>query len=76
MKQLFSIFVLITIFLLPFSSSDDGRPYSLIDKVKTECEIEALTIGTMLADRYNSFDEATEWDVRFDEFAVEIYRSA
>ena len=32
--------------------------------METECELEALTTGTLLADRYNSLDEATEWDVR------------
>lgn len=38
----------------------DGR----LTKVQSECELEALNIGTRLADRYNSFDEKTEQDVR------------
>ena len=36
----------------------------LITDIQRECELEALNIGTRLADRYNSFDEETDWDVR------------
>ena len=43
---------------------DSGSAYTLIGRLETECELEALTVGSMLADRYNSLDEATEWDVR------------
>ena len=43
------------------------RPYTLISKVQTECELEALRVGTALADHYNSYDEATEWDARIHE---------
>lgn len=32
--------------------------------IQRECELEAINIGTRLADRYNSFDEETDWDVR------------
>jgi hypothetical protein len=39
-------------------------PYSLISRIQTECELEALQVGTLLADRYNSLDENTEWDIR------------
>lgn len=35
-----------------------------ISKVQADCELEALSVGTRLADRYNSLDEATEWDTR------------
>lgn len=44
----------------------DGNtgPYTLITRQQTECELEALTAGSLLADRYNSLDENTEWDVR------------
>jgi hypothetical protein len=43
---------------------DAGGAYTLINRIETECELEALSVGTALADRYNSADEATEWDVR------------
>jgi hypothetical protein len=36
----------------------------LVDKVITDCELEALSVGTRLADRYNMYDEQTEWDTR------------
>ena len=35
-----------------------------ISKTQADCELEALSVGTRLADRYNSLDEATEWDTR------------
>lgn len=41
-----------------------GDPYEHISRMQTECELEALQVGTALADRYNSLDEASEWDVR------------
>ena len=41
-----------------------GDAYTLISRAQTECEVEALTTGTRLADVYNSLDEQTEWDVR------------
>jgi hypothetical protein len=40
------------------------EPYRLISRIQTECELEALQVGTLLADRYNSLDENTEWDMR------------
>src|SRR5690242_4216106 len=42
----------------------DGRPYSLISKIQSDCELEALSYGTKMADSYNNFDEETEWDMR------------
>lgn len=41
-----------------------GDHYQLIDKVQTQCELEAINYGTRLADQYQSFDENTEWDQR------------
>jgi hypothetical protein len=41
-----------------------GHPYTLINKVITDCEYSALQVGTELADHYNSYDENTEWDMR------------
>lgn len=50
----------------------DGAAYSLITRHQTECELESLSVGSALADRYNSMDEATEWDVRIhDDYLVE-----
>lgn len=49
-----------------------GKPYSLMDKVTTQCELEALSVGTRLADHYNSYDEDTEWDTRIhNDYLVE-----
>jgi len=49
-----------------------GDAYTLIGRLETECETEALRVGSLLADRYNSLDEATEWDVRIhNEFLTE-----
>ncbi len=50
-----SLYVLLCIF--SFS-------YSRLTKIQADCELEALNIGTRLADRFNSFDEKTEQDVR------------
>jgi len=44
--------------------ADIPPPVQLLSKQQTACELEALTVGTMLADRYNSHDEATDWDMR------------
>lgn len=41
-----------------------SKPYTWINKIVTECELEALSIGTRLSDQYSSYDEQTEWDVR------------
>lgn len=41
-----------------------GFTQAWISEVQSNCEFEALSIGSRLADRYNSFDEATEWDTR------------
>jgi hypothetical protein len=41
-----------------------GAPYTRITKRETQCEVEALSIGSALTDNYNSLDEETEWDSR------------
>ena len=51
--------LLLLVLVLVFHSS-----YSLISQIQSECELEALNIGSRLADSYTSYDEATEWDVR------------
>jgi hypothetical protein len=49
----------------PLATYDLSKNQSpLLNDVQRECELEALNIGTRLADRYNSFDERTDWDVR------------
>ena len=41
-----------------------GEPYGQLTKLQTQCEVESLTTGSVLADNYNSLDEDTEWDAR------------
>jgi hypothetical protein len=41
-----------------------GDAYTMISRHETECELESLSVGSALADRYNSLDEATDWDLR------------
>lgn len=46
--------------------------YTLINKITTDCELEALSTGTRLADQYNMYDEDTEWDTRIhNDYLVE-----
>lgn len=63
------------VFLLRFSAvggDRSGRPYTLVSRVQTECEAEALAIGSALADTFNALDEDTEWDLRLhQDFLVE-----
>lgn len=43
-----------------------------MDRITTQCELEALSVGTRLADHYNSYDEDTEWDTRIhNDYLVE-----
>ena len=52
--------------------SSKGSAYKLLDKITTDCELEALSVGTRLADRYNMYDEDTEWDTRIhNDYLVE-----
>lgn len=41
-----------------------GEPYGQLTRHETECEVESLATGSLLADNYNSLDESTEWDAR------------
>ena len=36
----------------------------IIPKIRNKCELEAISVGTALSDRYNSMDEGTDWDIR------------
>lgn len=54
--------ILVAIWILIVKIVGSTKP--LLDKLTTECELEALSVGTRLADRYNMYDEQTEWDTR------------
>lgn len=56
--------LLILLALCMIKTKSAAGAYDLITRIQTECELEALQVGTALADRYNSLDEGTEWDVR------------
>ena len=43
---------------------DAGEPYGQLSEQQTRCELEGLSVGSLLADNYNSLDEETEWDAR------------
>lgn len=58
------LYLLILLVIGTVVYGSDGKAYSLISKVQTDCELEALSYGTKLADSYNNFDEQTEWDMR------------
>ena len=62
----YSIFLSFLLFhaLLSSRISVQCKPYTLITKEQTFCELEALNYGTRLVDQYQSFDENTEWDMR------------
>jgi hypothetical protein len=45
-------------------SPNDGRPYTLINRVQTDCEMEAITIGSTLAAYFNGFDEEVSLETR------------
>jgi hypothetical protein len=61
-------FILLVPLLLNACLAEDrnssGSPYTLNSKLNTDCELEAINVGTRLADRYNMYDEQTEWDTR------------
>lgn len=49
-----------------------AKTYAVMDKITAACELEALHVGTRLADQFNMYDEDTEWDVRMHtEYMVE-----
>lgn len=58
------LFTILSLALIRLSKTEVGDPYSWISKVQTLCEVEALQVGSLLGDHYNSFDEGTEWDMR------------
>ena len=60
----FVVALLITLNHTVRTEDDWGRPYTQISKIQTFCEVEAMQLGTLLSDYYNSYDEATEWDMR------------
>jgi hypothetical protein len=41
-----------------------GDAYTMISRHQTDCELESLSVGTALADKYNSFIEGTEREER------------
>jgi hypothetical protein len=72
MDQFFLFSLLIFVFLRTYQTVDPGDAYTLIIRRETECELESLSVGSALADRYNSMDEATDWDVRMhNDYLVE-----
>lgn len=46
------------------ASPAEGDAYSLISRHQTDCELETLSLGSALADKYNSFFEGTEQQER------------
>ncbi len=56
----------LTLFKSVFGDTSRTDPYSLINKVQTDCEYAAITVGSKLADAYNSFTEDTSSSVRFN----------
>lgn len=38
--------------------------FASLTKIQSDCELESLSIGTRLSDRYNNLDEHTDWDTR------------
>ena len=59
-------------FLIHRTRADVTPPINLLTKHQTECELESLTVGSILADRYNSHDEESDWDMRIhDDYMTE-----
>lgn len=48
-----------------------GDPYGLLNPTQTECEFQALTLGSRLSDAFNSYDERTPFYRRFSHEAEE-----
>lgn len=52
--------------------ADIGSPYTLVNRVQTDCEMESITIGSTLSSHFNSLDEESTMDERIqNEFLVE-----
>ncbi len=52
------------LFLVVLADLTNGGKLPGISTMVSECELEAVNIGTRLVDRFNNFDEETEWDMR------------
>ena len=48
--------------LLLLIAAENDKPYGLVNKIQTECEYDAMSVGSKLGDNYNSFDETTGLD--------------
>jgi hypothetical protein len=53
-------------FYIYYSVGAPGDPYGMINSVQTECEYQALTIGSRLCDALNSYEESVSFYRRFD----------
>lgn len=53
-----------SVYLVQPIKSQLGDPYTWINEITTNCETEALRVGSSLADHFNKYDEGTEWDCR------------
>lgn len=51
--------LLVLLSIINQCTSNAGDAFGLISKVQTYCEYESITMGSKLADYYNSLDEAT-----------------
>lgn len=63
-KLVVYVATIVSVLLSTPSAHQPGEPFGLITKKQTDCEMDALVLGGRLADAFNSFDEATERDVR------------
>jgi hypothetical protein len=66
--MVFSVFFLLAVFAckVVIIDSSSGDPYGLITAVQTECEYQALTMGSRLGDAFNSYDEGVPFYRRFN----------
>lgn len=51
--------------LVGITNGNDGDPFTLINPVQTECEYQALMVGSRLSDSFNSYDEEVPFYQRF-----------
>lgn len=61
---LLPLLVIVSVLVCSWADHKSPTAYKLINKHITDCELEALSVGTRLADRYNMYDEGAEWDTR------------
>jgi hypothetical protein len=67
MKVFLSFFVLAFLSCkILITDGSSGDPYGLINEVQTECEYQALTMGSRLSDAFNSYDEGVPFYRRFN----------